>query len=151
MRAPRSTLRAPPPLLATLLILLLAAAPIPDRAHDSDGSSACPEGAERLIEHRLFFGRNRGDEEVVSEAEWQAFLAEEITPRFQAGLTVIDAAGQWRDGSGRIIRERSKLVIVLTGADANTMAPTMEIVRAYKRAFGQESVLRTVATVCAAF
>ena len=46
-------------------------------------------------------------------------------------------------------RERSKLVIIL--ADADALERTMDIVRAYKRIFDQESVLRTMATVCAAF
>ena len=86
---------------------------------------------------------------MVSDAHWQEFLGDEITPRFPDGLTVIDAAGQWRDGSGTIIRERSKLVIIL--ADADALERTMDIVRAYKRIFDQESVLRTMATVCAAF
>lgn len=36
---------------------------------------------------------------MVSDEDWRAFLAAEVTPRFPDGLTVIDAAGQWRDGA----------------------------------------------------
>ena len=40
----------------------------------------CPAGTERFAEYRLFFGRNRDGVEVVTDAAWRAFLAEEITP-----------------------------------------------------------------------
>ena len=74
---------------------------------------ACPAGTDLLAEYRLFFGRSQGTVEVVTDEAWQAFLAAEITPRFPDGLTVVDAAGQWRDATGTIVRERSKLVIIL--------------------------------------
>ena len=93
---------------AVLAILVLAMAPA-SRA----GTPSCPAGFEEFTEYRLFFGRSRADVEVVSDKAWRGFLAAEITPRFPGGLTVLDAAGQWRDGSGAIMRERTKLVIVL--------------------------------------
>ena len=80
---------------AVLAILVLAMAPA-SRA----GTPSCPAGFEEFTEYRLFFGRSRGDVEVVSDKAWRGFLAAEITPRFPDGLTVLDAAGQWRDGSG---------------------------------------------------
>ncbi|MYB35434.1 MAG: DUF3574 domain-containing protein [Gammaproteobacteria bacterium] len=53
----------------------------------------CSAGLNRFAEHRLFFGRSRQGVEVVSDAAWGTFLAEEITPRFPDGLTVLDAMG----------------------------------------------------------
>ena len=111
----------------------------------------CPPGTERFVEHRLFFGRSQGEVEVVTDAAWRAFLADEITPRFPDGLTVFTAAGQWRDASGTMVRERTKVVLILTKSDDAGMQRTVEIAEAYKRAFGQESVLRVIAEVCAAF
>ena len=111
----------------------------------------CPAGTERYAEFRLFFGRNRGGVEVVSDAGWRVFLAEEVTPRFPDGLTVVDAAGQWRDPSGTIERERAKVLLVLAAPGAKGMRRIGEIAEAYKRTFGQESVLRTVGTTCASF
>ena len=64
----------------------------------------CPVGTDVLAEYRLFFGRSQGTVEVVTDEAWQAFLATEITPRFPDGLTVLDAAGQWRDATGTIVR-----------------------------------------------
>ena len=139
------------------VFLVLAAAALGVLAHlAAPGSSgpACRRaraGTERYAEYRLFFGRNRGGVEVVSDAKWRAFLAEEVTPRFPDGLTVVDAAGQWRGPSGTIERERAKMLIVLAAPGAEGMRHTGEIAEAYKRTFGQESVLRTVGTTCASF
>ena len=84
----------------------------------------CPVGTDVLAEYRLFFGRSQGTVEVVTDEAWQAFLAAEITPRFPDGLTVLDAAGQWRDATGTIVRERSKLVIILAEPGASGMQRT---------------------------
>ena len=116
------------------------------------GTSSCPPGADEFTEYRLFFGRNRDGEEVVGESDWRNFLAGEITPRFPDGLTVLDAAGQWRDESGTIIRERSKLVVILAAhGRQDALRNTDEIMESYKRAFDQESVLRTISRTCASF
>ena len=125
---------------------ILAPAPVL-RADDPP----CPAGTERFIEYRLFFGRSQGAVETVTDAAWREFLAREITPRFPDGLTVLDAAGQWRDASGTMARERSKVVIVLAAPGAAGMRHTEEIAQAYKRAFEQESVLRAISAACASF
>ena len=134
---------------ATILAVLAPAMTTALRAE----TPPCPAGTQRFTEYRLFFGRSRGAAEVVNDAAWSAFLADEITPRFPGGLTVLDAAGQWRDGSGTLVKERTKLVIILARPDdpEDGMRRTDEIAQAYKRAFGQEAVLRTVGTACASF
>ena len=111
----------------------------------------CPAGTQRHAEYRLFFGRSRENVEVVSDADWRGFLAHEVTPRFPAGLTVLDADGQWRDASGAITRERSKVLLMLAEPGAEGMRLVEEIAEAYKRLFDQESVLRIVGTACASF
>ncbi|MCY4502511.1 MAG: DUF3574 domain-containing protein [Alphaproteobacteria bacterium] len=111
----------------------------------------CPPGFERYGEYRMFFGRSRPGGGTVSDEEWGGFLAAEVTPRFPDGLTVLDGAGQWQDGSGAIGREGAKLLIVLAEPGADAVRRTKEIADAYKRAFDQQSVLRAVEFVCAAF
>ena len=88
---------------------------------------------------------------MVSEEAWRVFLADEVTPRFPDGLTVLDAAGQWREGSGRIVRERTKLLLILAPPGGDAMQRTDEIAEAYKQAFGQSSVLRVVTQACVSF
>ena len=64
---------------------------------------------------------------------------------------MLDAAGQWREGSGTIVRERTKLLLVLAPPGEDAMRRTDEIADAYKRAFGQSSVLRVVTEACVSF
>ncbi len=135
-------------LLVAAALALLALAAVPALAADT---APCPPGTEEFAEYRLFFGRSQGSVEVVSEEAWRAFLAEEITPRFPDGLTVLDAAGQWQGGSGEIVRERTKLLLVLAPPGGDAMQRTDEIADAYKQAFGQSSVLRVVTPACASF
>lgn len=135
--------------LAAVAVILAAGRAPAALAHDT--AEACPAGTGQFTEYRLYFGRSRADAEVVSDKAWDAFLANEVTPRFPAGLTVLDAEGQWRDSTGTIVRERSKLVVILTGVDDAGLPRTDQVVQAYKKAFAQEAVLRTVATVCASF
>ena len=132
------------------VVLLTILASVTALSAQADRPS-CPAGTELFTEHRLFFGRSRGNIEVVSDTVWRAFLADEITPRSPDGLTVLDAAGQWRDGSGTIVRERTKLVLILAKPDVDGMRRTEEIAEAYKRAFGQESVLRVITAACVSF
>lgn len=108
-------------------------------------AAAPPSGdpGQRKVRTELYFGRGERDGGEVSEAEWTAFVTEEVTPLFPAGFTVVDAAGQWRNDGGAIGREKSKILILLHDADV-TSARNLESIRAaYKRRFGQESVIRS--------
>ena len=135
-------------LFAAAALAVLASAAVPALGADTE---SCPPGTEQFAEYRLFFGRSQGTIEVVSEEQWRAFLADEVTPRFPDGLTVLDAAGQWREDSGEIVRERTKLLLVLAPPGENAMQRTDEIADAYKRTFGQSSVLRVVTEACVSF
>ena len=111
----------------------------------------CPEGSDRLAEYQLFLGRSTSDAGEVSDEEWAAFLADTVTPRFPDGLTVLDAAGQWRDSTGAIQRERSKLLWILAPPGEEARRLIDEISEEYERRFNQESVLRILGSACASF
>ena len=112
----------------------------------------CPTGTDRFAEiPGSSSDAVKATVEVVTDAAWRAFLAEEITPRFPDGLTVMDAAGQWRDASGTIVRKRTIVLLVLAEPGPAGMQRTDEIMQAYKRAFSQEAVLRAVTTACVSF
>src|SRR5258705_1383008 len=67
----------------------------------------------------LMFGRNIAGRLRVGEAAWSRFLAREITPRFPDGLTVLDAAGQWRGpGGGPPVRAPGENGIIVTAGGA---------------------------------
>ena len=82
------------------------------------------------------FGRKIGDRIGVSEGEWGRFVDREITPRFPDGLTVFNAAGQWRDkDSNKIVREPSKIVLIVLPGNDEDIARLNEIAEAYKSRF----------------
>lgn len=98
------------------------------------------------------FGRNIGGKLGVTDARWARFLEGEIVPRFPNGLTVLDAAGQWREpGSQRLIREPSKMVIVLAAEDEALQGKIDAIVDEYKRRFRQDSVGVVIRGACVSF
>lgn len=98
------------------------------------------------------FGRKIGDRIAVSEGEWSRFVDREITPRFPDGLTVFNAAGQWRDKSNnKIVREPSKIVQIVLPGDDGEFARLNEIAEAYKTRFKQQSVGVIVRPACVSF
>ena len=99
----------------------------------------------------LMFGR-KVDRIAVTEDEWAEFVDQEITPRFPDGLTVFSAAGQWRDHvSNRIVREPSKIVLIVLPGKTEDLARINEIAQAYKTRFRQPSVGVILRPACVSF
>jgi len=92
----------------------------------------------------LYFGRSKPDGGTVSDDEWERFLADIVTPRFPDGFTILKAAGQYREKSGKIISEPSQVLVFLykQKTRAASRRKIEEIRRAYVDQFKQESVLR---------
>ena len=105
-------------------------------------TSAPPIG-ERFARTELFFGTEKPGPDVT-DRQFKAFVDRVVTPRFPDGLTRYDASGQFRDSSGRIVKEQSKVIVLLYPiADAGPSTVMIEEIRdIYEKAFDQESVLR---------
>jgi len=113
---------------------------------------ACHAPLKPMLRAELYFGRDIHGEQIVSDQEWARFLAHELTPRFPDGLTVLDGWGQWRDGgTGALVREPSKVVVVVTADADHLRARIAAVADAYKQKFKQNSVGIVVQSVCAAF
>lgn len=108
-----------------------------------------PEG-KSYVRTTLYFGLSR-PAGSISDAEWQEFLTNEVTPRFPDGLTVWEADGQWRRADATIGRERAKVLLVVHDGKTAALKALQELVARYKQKFQQESVLWESANVCAAF
>ncbi|QQP94549.1 DUF3574 domain-containing protein [Lysobacter enzymogenes] len=134
-------------LLCAVVVSALTAcatlAPLPVKPGDP---SACSERRQ----DRVLFGMNSPDG-PVSEAQWQAFLAEVVTPRFPAGLTVYQAKGQWRGDSGQVEQEDSRAIDLIHEDSAEERKRVVEIADEYKRRFKQEAVLIVSSPVRACF
>ncbi len=99
---------------------------------------ACPAGQEARRTAQLFFGRNVGEKSGVSEADFRRFVDEELTPRFPDGLTVLDGGGQWRGEENRLIREASKVVLIVLPKGRDGSGRVEAVRNAYKTRFHQE-------------
>lgn len=95
----------------------------------------------------LYFGTEKPGPDV-SNRQFETFLATQITPRFPDMLTVYQGYGQFKDSTGRIVRERALVVVLFypTGTSKSSNATIEAIRTAYKTAFQQESVLRADST-----
>lgn len=116
---------------------------------------------EAFLRTELFFGMSIAAAPghpagMVTEAQWQDFVATRITPQFPNGLTIIDGYGQWLGQDGAVTKEHSKILVLLHPAfpqDERTRADrAIEDIRsAYCRLFHQESVLRVTSPASVAF
>ncbi len=137
------------PLLLALLPVVASCSFAPARTPPP--VPACESGDQRMLRDTLYFGRNIPGGGTVTDAQWQAFLDEAVTPRFPDGLTVVAATGQWRGADGRIETEAAQVLTLLHPGDAASREAIASIVREYKRRFMQEAVLRERVAACAAF
>ncbi|WP_181357778.1 DUF3574 domain-containing protein [Stenomitos frigidus] len=95
------------------------------------------------IQVDLFFGRNIGGVEGVSESQFQDFLNTAVGGYFKQ-FTVLDADGQFLSSTDDLVRERSKEVsLVIEDTQANENAINA-VVSDYIKRFQQESVLVVV-------
>ncbi len=133
--------------VALAAALLLAAPTIPAAA----SSHGCQEGMEAWEGYWLYFGRNRDGKEVISEYDWEDFLATTVSTVLPDGFTLFDARGQWKTDSGVIERERTKVINVVIPKGADGWNRVKQIGRAYRERFGQEFVLKVSEEVCVAF
>ena len=108
----------------------------------------CPLGQERLRTAQLFFAPNTDGKPRVSDADFRKFADEELTPRFPDGLTILNGGGQWRGSENQLIREASKVVLIVLPAKGDARARIEAARRAYTKRFRQESVLLVTQASC---
>lgn len=109
------------------------------------GDRAHPAHAQHWVDTHLYFGLGPADapDKGVIEAEWRAFLDKEVTPRFPAGLSVMDVYGQWESkGETAPERIRSKMLIIDYPATKENVAKIDAIRAAWKLKTGDQSVMR---------
>lgn len=88
---------------------------------------------------------------AVENSEWDAFLAERVTPRFPGGFTVFDAYGQWRPPQGDIRRLSTKVLVILHPPTQEADEAIEAIRKEYCATFNQLSVLRSTTPALVSF
>jgi hypothetical protein len=102
------------------------------------------------IKTELYCGMNRPGGGTVSTEEWQRFLDDIVTPRFEEGLTVLDGYGQYWSRTQGFVQEATKILVLIHPDSAETDATIDYIRRVYCKRFDQEAVLRVDVRVDAA-
>jgi hypothetical protein len=110
--------------------------------------AACPAGQERLKTAQLFFGQQINGKSSVSDADFHQFVEDELTPRFPDGLTVLNADGQWRAAGNPLVRDASKVVLIVLPSRGDASSRIEAVQGAYKKRFRQESVLVLTEATC---
>ena len=109
------------------------------------GDAAHPGQTQGWVDTKLYFGLGPADhpEQGISEADWRNFLDREVTPRFPAGLSVVDLYGQWQ-GKGKAAPERLRTkMLIIDYFDTKENRDKIDAIRAaWKQKTGDRSVLR---------
>jgi hypothetical protein len=134
--------------LTAVLLLGGCVAPVPNTSQQK--SATCTLG-DPLTQTTLYFGLNRPTGPVISAAEWQRFVDQQVTPRFKDGLSVFDAKGQWLGNDGKLARENSKALMLIHAPGKESETNIEALRNSYKQQFAQDSVMRVDTPVCVAF
>ncbi|MBD2021505.1 DUF3574 domain-containing protein [Leptolyngbya sp. FACHB-36] len=144
--------------LVTGLTLNIALAPSSAQQPEQAGtetlsrSRACRQvNGEVFARTELFFGLSKSDGSTISEEDFQDFVDREVTGRFPDGLTLLSGSGQFRDSNGTVVKEGSKLLILLYPFSKESSRAIQDIRAAYVTAFQQQSVLRVDEQSCVSF
>ncbi|AVP99348.1 hypothetical protein C7S18_20195 [Ahniella affigens] len=137
-----------PSLLMLVLLPITLGGCIRVKVHDAEriGLTRCTETEQLHDRFVLYFGRNKADGSVVTEADWQGFLDATVSPQFPDGFSWLASHGQWRDDSGKLWQEPGFQLIVLSKDPAT--AEVQAVSEAYRQAFAQLAVLQERGKVC---
>lgn len=131
--------------------LALVIACTPPSVTAGPAAVACASGQAAMIRDALFFGQSIPGGGMIAEHEWEAFLAEQVTPAFPSGFTILDASGQWREATGTIAKEPTRILVLLHPPSAGTDSTLRGIKADYMQRFRQEAVLWERTTACISF
>jgi hypothetical protein len=106
---------------------------------------------ENFARTELFFGLSKPDGSVVTEEDFQNFIDNIVTPRFPDGLTLLAGTGQFKNTNEEVVKEGTKLLILLYPVDNESNREVQEIREEYISQFQQSSVLRVDEQSCVSF
>lgn len=100
-----------------------------------------PAGDPGWVASEIYMGRNIPGGGEVSEEQFSDFLATQVTPAFPAGLTVHDAYGQMQDSSQQIIKQKTKVLLLVHEDSAACSDAVKKVILAYRSRFGNPQVM----------
>ena len=124
--------------ICALAVSALAVAAVIDNMASTAEDADCSEG----VVARLYLGQATPDGSV-SDAQWRAFVAASVAPKFPDGFTELHGDGHWRDDRGEAVDERTRIVEIAHDGAAATRERIRAIATDYRQRFSQQSVLVT--------
>ena len=118
-------------------------------AVQTPSGASCVAPASAMIDAQLLFGLSIPGGGVVSAAQFDEFVARELTPRFPAGLTILPGYGQWRTPEGKLVAEGARMVMVVAPDTSETAAQLDAARRVYRTQFHQRDVGLITVQSCA--
>lgn len=95
----------------------------------------------KMQKTELFMGFEKPGGEVTEE-EFNSFIETVVSPLFPDGLTILDGEGYWKSPERGLIKEHSKVLILLHDGEDESIKNIEKIRDTYKTLFNQDSVLR---------
>ena len=119
--------------------------PATSAAPTLSGDAAHPGKTSDWVDTKLYFGLGPADhpDQGISEADWRAFLDKVVTPRFPAGLSVVNVSGQWQGKNEKTPEHlRTKMILIDYPDTPENRAKVDAIREAWKQKTGDQSVMR---------
>lgn len=113
-------------------------------------TATCPMGQSRVRTAEVYFNRAPGGRLGVSEAAFRRFVADELTPRFPQGLTVLDGGPQWRGKANQALHDAAKVALIALPGDRDPSSQLEAVRGAYHSRFQLDSTVKIGDPVCAA-
>lgn len=96
------------------------------------------------LKTEIYFGLRVADGKLVSEEDWNKFLAEVVVPRFPTGLTVIDAAGRSANTPKTSDPANPTKILVLVHPNVgNSQDKLAQVKEEYRKRFGSGGIFHT--------
>jgi hypothetical protein len=99
----------------------------------------------------IYFGLNTPNSGAVPEEQFAAFLSSDVTPAFPMGLTVYDAYGQMQTAAGEIVKQKTKVLLLVHVDSKSDFDAIHKIVASYRSKFGNPQVMVMTAPVTPEF
>jgi hypothetical protein len=114
---------------------------------DAINTSKSPQ----FVATHIYFGRNVPAGGEVSDEQFAKFLETEVTPAFPAGLTAYDAYGQMQTSKGNIVKQKTKVLLLVHDNSKGDLDAIHKIVDTYRSKFGNPQVMVITAPVTPEF
>jgi Protein of unknown function (DUF3574) len=118
------------------------------------GDPAHPASTSGWVDTKLYFGLGPIDDpgQGITETAWRDFLDHEVTPRFPAGLSVVDVYGQWQDKSATSPERLRSKMLIIDYPDTSENRGKIEAIRAaWKTKTHDQSVMRVTQSADVSF